>query len=72
MRKGRDATQDILGLETDSTIVSSLSSRFELFIDLGTVDTAFIPSRALLSCPIKESRPIFPHKAGQSNDGSER
>jgi hypothetical protein len=55
--------------ETDSTTVSSLGSRFELFVDLGAVDTASIPSRALLSCPIKESGPMFPHKARAEQRG---
>jgi hypothetical protein len=39
-------TQDILELETDEVTTSSLSSRFEHFVDLSAVDTTSVPPRA--------------------------
>ena len=69
MRKGRRGTRDgrrdtrtYSKPETNGTSVSSLGSRFERFVDLGAVDAASGLSRALLSCPIKGTRPRFPIK----------
>jgi hypothetical protein len=63
-------TQDIPEPETGGTTVSPLGSRFDRFMDLGAADTASVLSRALPSCLIKETRPRFSRKVGQSGDGS--
>jgi hypothetical protein len=62
--------KNILAPETDSVIVSSLGSGFERFVDLNAVDIASVSSRARLSYLIKETRPEFLYKVGQSRDGS--
>jgi hypothetical protein len=56
--------------ETESNPILSHGSGFEPFVDLGAVGAASVPSRAFLLCPVKESRPMFPHEAGQSKDGA--
>jgi hypothetical protein len=76
MGKGRGkpekaaGVEDILEPETVSIIVSSLSSIFQAFVDLGTVDAASVLPRTLLSGSTKETYPASPHNVGQSRDCS--
>jgi hypothetical protein len=58
--------QDILEPEMPTTVTSPLLPTSQIFVTLGAVNAASIPSRAPLSGPIKETCLLSPYKAGKS------